>query len=58
MRSVRHLGLPDWLKERRLELGLPAEAEVYEPQLTLLLKGALVGVVLALSPIVLVVQAG
>ena len=55
MRSMGHLGLPDWLKERRLELGLPAEAEVYEPQLTLLLKGALVGVVLALSPIALVV---
>ena len=55
MRSMGHLGLPDWLKERRLELGLPAEAEVYGPQLTLLLKGALVGVVLALSPIALVV---
>lgn len=55
MRSVRHLGLPDWLKERRLELGLPAEAEVYEPQRDLLLKGALVGVVLALSPMALVV---
>ena len=55
MRSVRHLGLPDWLKERRLELGLPAEAEVYQPQRDLLFKGALVGVVLALSPMALVV---
>ena len=55
MRSVRHLGLPDWLKERRLELGLPAEAEAYQSQRDLLLKGALVGVVLALSPMALVV---
>ena len=55
MRSVRHLGLPDWLKERRLELGLPAEAEAYQSQRDLLLKGALVGVVLVLSPMALVV---
>ena len=55
MRSVRHLGLPDWLKERRLELGLPAEAEAYQSQRDLLFKGALVGVVLALSPMALVV---
>jgi len=55
VRSVRHLGLPDWLKERRLELGLPAEAEVHQSQRDLLLKGALVGVVLALSPMALVV---
>lgn len=55
MKSVRHLGLPDWLKERRLELGLPTEAEVHQPQRNLLLKGALVGVVLALSPMALVV---
>lgn len=55
MRSVRHLGLADWLKERRLELGLPAEAEAYQSQRDLLLKGALVGVVLALSPMALVV---
>jgi len=55
VRSVRHLGLPDWLKERRLELGLPAEAEAYQSQRDLLLKGALVGVVLALSPMALVV---
>ena len=54
MRSVRHLGLPDWLKERRLELGLPAEAEAYQSQRDLLFKGALVGVVLALSPMALV----
>ena len=58
MRSVRHLGLPDWLKERRLELGLPAEAEAYQSQRDLLLKGALVGVVLALSPMALVVVLG
>tara|TARA_B100000161_G_C33439909_1_gene364188 strand:+ start:66 stop:737 length:672 start_codon:yes stop_codon:yes gene_type:complete len=55
---VRHLGLPDWLKERRLELGLPAEAEAYQSQRDLLLKGALVGVVLALSPMALVVVLG
>lgn len=58
MRSVRHLGLPDWLKERRLELGLPAEAEAYQSQRDLLLKGALVGVVLALSPMARVVVLG
>ena len=44
----------DLLQQRRLELGLPPEAEGHQPQRHLLLKGALLGFVLALSPIALV----
>lgn len=54
MKSAIHLGPSDWLRERRLELGLPPEAQVYQPQRHLLLKGALLGLVLTLCPIALV----
>ena len=44
---------PDLLQQRRLELGLPFQAEVHLSQRHLLFKGALLGLVLALSPIAL-----
>ena len=51
MRSASQVGLADWLRERRLELGLPAEPQAYAPPRPLLLKGALLGVAVALFPI-------
>ena len=54
MTARRDWPKPDLLQQRRLELGLPPEAEVHQPQRHLLLKGAFLGFVLALSPIALV----
>ena len=51
MRSASQLGLADWLRERRLELGLPPEPQAYAPSRALLLKGSLLGVLLALLPL-------
>jgi type IV pilus assembly protein PilN len=54
MTARRDWPKPDLLQQRRLELGLPPDAEVHQPQRHLLLKGAFLGFVLALSPIALV----
>lgn len=51
MRSASQVRLADWLRERRLELGLPSEPQAYAPPRPLLLKGALLGVAVALFPI-------
>ena len=51
MRSSRQLGLPDWLREYRLELGLPKEPVVHQPLHLLLLKGGLVGLGLISLPL-------
>ena len=51
MRSTSQVDLADWLRERRLELGLPSEPQAYESPRPLLLKGALLGVAVALFPI-------
>ena len=53
MTSRQHWPKPDLLQQRRLELGLPSEAEVHQPQRRLLLKGALLGFVLLVTPIAL-----
>ena len=45
---------PDLLRQRRLESGLPAEATVHESLQLLLLKGAVVGLVLSLTPLAFV----
>lgn len=42
---------PDFLRQRRLESGLPPEATVHEPLPLLLMKGAAVGLVLSLTPL-------
>ena len=54
MTARRDWPKPDLLQQRRLELGLPPDAEVHQPQRHLLLKGAFLGFVLALSPIAVV----
>ena len=41
---------PDLLQQRRVELGLPIEADAVEPLPLLLLKGAVLGVVLLFAP--------
>lgn len=41
---------PDLLRQRRIELGLPPETVVHEPFHRLLLKGAVFGLVLMLTP--------
>jgi len=51
VRSSRQLGLPDWLREYRLELGLPKEPVVHQPLHLLLLKGGLVGLGLISLPL-------
>ena len=51
MRSSRQLGLPDWLREYRFELGLPKEPVVHQPLHLLLLKGGLVGLGLFSLPL-------
>ena len=51
MRSSRQLGLPDWLRDYRLELGLPKEPVVHQPLHLLLLKGGLVGLGLISLPL-------
>ena len=53
MTSRQHWPKPDLLQQRRFELGLPPEAEVHQPQRRLLLKGALLGFVLLVTPIAL-----
>ena len=53
MTSRQHWPKPDFLQQCRLELGLPPEAEVHQPQRRLLLKGALLGFVLLVTPIAL-----
>ena len=53
MTSRQHWPKPDLLQQRRLELGLPPEAEFPQPQRRLLLKGALLGFVLLVTPIAL-----
>ena len=51
MTPGRNRSLPDLLRQRRLESGLPPEATVHQPLLLLLLKGAVVGLVLSLTPL-------
>ena len=51
MRSSRQLGLPDWLRDYRLELGLPKEPVVHQPLHLLLLRGGLVGLGLISLPL-------
>ena len=53
MKSSGQLGLSDWLRERRLELGLPQEPVVHQSLPRLLLKGGLLGLGLILAPFAL-----
>ena len=53
MRSVKQRFLPDWLREQRLELGQSPEPVVHAPLGLLLVKGAVLGVVLVLTPLAL-----
>ena len=53
MSVSRQLGLPDWLRERRLELGLSQEPVVHQPLSRLLLRGVLLGLPLILAPLVM-----
>ena len=55
MRSLKRLVVPDWLRERRLELGLPPDPAVHQPLGQLLLKGAVLGSLLVLMPFALLV---
>ena len=55
MRSLKRLVVPDWLRERRLELGLPPDPVVHQPLGQLLLKGAVLGSLLVLIPFALLV---
>ena len=55
MRSLKPLVPPDWLRERRLELGMPADPVVHQPLGQLLLKGAVLGSLLVLIPFALLV---
>ena len=55
MRSLKRLVVPDWLRERRLELGLPPDPVVHQPLGQLLLKGAVLGSLLVLMPFALLV---
>ena len=55
MRSLKPLGPPDWLRERRRELGLPPDPAVHQPLGQLLLKGAVLGSLLVLIPFALLV---
>ena len=55
MRSLKRLVVPDWLRERRLELGLPPDPVVHQPLGQLLLKGAVLGSLLVLTPFALLV---
>ena len=50
MKSSGQLCLSDWLRERRLELGLPQEPVVHQSLPRLLLKGGLLGLGLILAP--------
>ena len=50
VKSSGQLGLSDWLRERRLELGLPQEPVVHQSLPRLLLKGGLPGLGLILAP--------
>ena len=54
MTPSRDKFVSDLLRQRRLESGLPAEATVYESLQLLLLKGAVVGLVLSLTPLAFV----
>ena len=53
MTSRRDWPKPDLLQQRRLELGLPSEPTAVEARPRLLLKGAVLGVALLLTPIAL-----
>ena len=53
MKFSGQLGLSDWLRERRLELGLPQEPVVHQSLPRLLLKGGLLGLGLILAPFAL-----
>ena len=53
MTSRRDWPKPDLLQQRRLELGLPSEPPAVEARARLLLKGAVLGVALLLTPIAL-----
>ena len=55
MRSLKRLVVPDWLRERRLELGMPPDPAVHQPLGQLLLKGAVLGSLLVLIPFALLV---
>ena len=53
MKSSGQLGFSDWLRERRLELGLPQEPVVHQSLPRLLLKGGVLGLGLILAPFAL-----
>jgi len=55
VRSLKRLVVPDWLRERRLELGMPPDPAVHQPLGQLLLKGAVLGSLLVLMPFALLV---
>ena len=55
MRSLKRLVVPDWLRERRLELGMPPDPAVHPPLGQLLLQGAVLGSLLVLMPFALLV---
>ena len=55
MRSLKRLVVPDWLRERRLELGLPPDPVVHQPLGQLPFKGAVLGRLLVLIPFALLV---
>jgi len=55
VRSLKRLVVPDWLRERRLELGMPPDPAVHQPLGQLLLKGAVLGSLLVLTPFALLV---
>ena len=55
MRSLKRLVVPDWLRERRRELGMPPDPVVHQPLGQLLLKGAVLGSLLVLTPFALLV---
>lgn len=50
MRSLKPPVPPDWLREHRRELGMPADPVVHPPLVQPLLKGALLGILLVLAP--------
>ena len=50
MKSMKRCTSPDWLREYRIELGLPADPPAHQPLILLLLKGSVLGVLLVLIP--------
>ena len=58
MTSMKRCTSPDWLREYRLELGLPADPQAHQSQSLLLLKGSVFGVVFVLIPVALWIALG